>query len=38
MTTKNSPLEGYKRNIARANHIILKQVLRNLNTNNNERQ
>lgn len=38
MTAKESPLEGYKRHIARANHIILKQVLRNLNTNNNERQ
>ncbi len=38
MTAKESPLEGYKRHIAHANHIILEQVLRNLNDNNNERQ
>ena len=34
-----SPIDGYKRHIAQANHIIYKQVITNITTqNNNERQ
>lgn len=38
MVKANSPLDGYMRHIAHANHIILKEVLNNLNQNNNEQR
>lgn len=39
MKKKDSPLDGYMRHIAHANHIIFKEVLDNIqNQNNNERQ
>lgn len=34
----NSPLAVYMRHIAHANHIILKEVMNNLNQNNNEQR
>jgi hypothetical protein len=37
MNKFNSPLDGYKRHIARANHIIFKEVIDNIqNQNRNE--
>ena len=33
-----SPLKSYQRHIARTNHIIYKEVLNNLNQNNNEQR
>ena len=34
----DSPLDVYMRHIAHANHIILKEVMNNLNQNNNEQR
>lgn len=37
MNKFNSPLDGYKRHISRANHIIFKEVIDNIqNQNRNE--
>ena len=38
MNKPQQPLESYMRHIAHANHIIFKEVLDNLNDNNNEQQ
>ena len=39
MKKDNSPLDGYMRHIAHANHIILKEVVDNIqNDQNNVRQ
>ena len=39
MNNPDSPLSDYMRHIAHANHIILKEVLDNIqNQNNNEQQ
>lgn len=39
MTNPNSPLNSYMRHIARANHIILKEVINEIqNQNNNDKQ
>lgn len=35
MVRTNSPLEGYVRHIAHVNRIVFKEVLKNLNQNNN---
>lgn len=38
MKRPDSPLAVYMRHIAHANHIILKEVMNNLNQNNNEQR
>lgn len=35
MTKYNSPIDGYVRSIAHVNRIVFKEVLKNINQNNN---
>ena len=37
-TVRLSPLNGFKRHIARANHIVFKEVITNIQNNSNNEQ